>query len=308
MVENETAYFTLLKKQIAATLQQSVPSVSLSIENWKGQEIVYFQEDLALKVNGRISEKWFYTHIKDENSKLPRIDILNLLSRYAGCRDWQDFKAKNEIPATAQIIKSRRFNYKWVLAGIILLPLAVVAYQFIGPTTYHFYFLDADKKTLLSNQPIDIMLLYDGQSPEHIQCTNGCFTIRTTNPKIRFVVKAPYYKTDTITRLLNNKHENIPLQTNDYALMIHYFSKAKKNDWMKRRKQLDLMIAENARIFQIYNIENVGMELYNKQEFINKLTMPVESLQDIEVIETIYTGAKISMLKFRQIDKPEIQK
>ena len=61
------------------------------------------------------------------------------------------------------------------------------------------------------------------------------------------------------------------------------------------------MFADNVQIYQIFDKNNSGMELYNKQEFINKLTMPVNSLKNIEIIETIYTGNKISMLRFRQI-------
>lgn len=304
MSQNELAYFALLKQHIASTLQQSVPGVSSAIESWKGQDIVYFQEDLAQKINGRISEKWFYTHIKDENQKLPRIDILNLLSRYTGYIDWADFKLKNEIALPQEVQVKRSLKPGWIVWSFIVLLAVLSIYLLFGPKTYRFYFLDADKKTTISNQPIDIILLYDGESPEHLQCKDGCFSIRTAKAKIRFVVKAPYYKADTITRILNKKYENIPLQTNDYALMIHYFSTARKVDWMKRRKQLDLMITENARIFQVYEREDVGMELYNKQEFIDKLTMPVQSLKDIEVIETIYTGNKISMLKFKQLDKP----
>ena len=42
------------------------------------------------------------------------------------------------------------------------------------------------------------------------------------------------------------------------------------------------------------------MEIYNKNEFINKLTIPSGSLKDIEVIDTQYTDGKITYLRFRQ--------
>jgi hypothetical protein len=304
MQDRDTSYFTLLKKEIAARLQQSVPGISPSIEHWKGQDIVHFQEDLAKKVNGRISEKWFYTHIKLSSDKLPRIDILNLLSKYVDCADWADFKLKNKDNITTEVNEktSQRTYTKWiVLAGAGILFLFLL-YKAIGPKTYHFCFIDADKKTPINDQPIQVVLLNDGESPVHVPCTNGCVDIRTSNDRIKFIVKAPYYKIDTITRVLNSYqgNESIHLQTNDYALMIHYFSKAKKADWDKRRRQLDNMFTENAQIYQVYESENVGMELYNKREFINKLTMPLQSLKDIEIVETIYTGSRISMLKFRQ--------
>lgn len=301
MSDNELKYFRLLKKQVAATLQQSVSGINPNIESWKGQEIVYFQEDLEQKVKGRISEKWFYTHIKDENSKLPRIDILNLLSKYAGYTDWNDFKQKHEIkeePDSDLIKKANKI--KWMLYLMLGLLIVSMAYYLFRPKTYEFCFIDPDKSAAIINQPIEIILLKENQSPRHVWCKNGCFSLTTREKKVRFVVKAAYYKVDTITRFLYTPREEIHLKTNDYALMIHYFSKANKTDWAKRRKQLDQMIAENAQIYQVYDDENIGMELFNKQEFINKLTMPVRSLNNIEIIETIYSGNRISLLKFRQ--------
>jgi len=84
-------YFELLKQKIVATMQQSYPGINPSISDWKGQEITDFQEELLIKVNAHISEKWFYNHIKSENRSLPRIDVLNLLSKYAGYANWNDF-------------------------------------------------------------------------------------------------------------------------------------------------------------------------------------------------------------------------
>ncbi len=303
MHDEDNIYFALLKNEIAARLQKTIPGISLSIESWKGQDIVHFQEDLASKVNGRISEKWFYTHIKLGNSKLPRIDILNLLSKYCGYNDWTDFKLNNgdRIESTAQKPKTKSIFF-WASSMIIISIIVFALYKIYGPQTFHFCFVDADKKTTINNQPIQIVLLKEGESPVNMLCSNGCFTIKTSRQKIKFIVKTPYYKTDTITRVLNNymDGENIHLQTNDYALMIYYFSRSKKVDWEKRRKQLDYMMAENARVYQVYDDDKVGMELYNKREFINKLTMPVQSLKNIEIIETIYTGNKISVLRFRQ--------
>jgi hypothetical protein len=300
MHESDLSYFALLKKEIAFALQQVIPSVPREIENWKGQDIVYFQEDLAKKVSGRISEKWFYTHVKSENNKLPRIDMLNLLSRYAGYTDWADFKLKHgEIQPEKANIKLRKNSKTWLIfAGILLL---LVIYIILKPKTYSFCFIDADRKTAITEQNIQVIILNDGESPIYGKCTNGCFSLKTRNSKVKFVVKAPYYKIDTITRLLNSqiKNERVQLHTNDYALMIHFFSKSKISDWQKRRKQLDNMFTENAQIYQVYD-DNNGMELFNKHEFINKLTMPIKSLENIEIIETIYTGNRISALRFRQ--------
>ena len=93
MHKQELIHFDILKKEVVKTLQNS-HSVSSDIKKWKGQEIIYLQDDLSDKVNGRISEKWFYTHIKSDSGKLPRIDMLNILSEYAGYQNWSDLKNK----------------------------------------------------------------------------------------------------------------------------------------------------------------------------------------------------------------------
>jgi hypothetical protein len=43
------------------------------------------------------------------------------------------------------------------------------------------------------------------------------------------------------------------------------------------------------------------MEIYNKWEFINKITMPSAGLKNLEIIETTFEGEQISALWFRQM-------
>jgi hypothetical protein len=310
MSDNGLIYFSLLKNEIVEVLKKSYPSIPSAIENWKGQDIVYFQDDLLAKVKGSISEKWFYTHVKLPGDKLPRIDMLNLLSRYAGYTDWNDFKEKKktETPEKIEEKPVPKSNKKklGLIAIAIICVLAIILYFILRPKTYTFCFFDANQQTLLTNENIEIIILNEGESPIYRRCEKGCFSVKSTNPKIRFVVKTPYYKVDTITRILNSVDGNeiVRLRPNDYAMMIHYFSKSKLDDWQKRRKQLNAMFTDNAQIYQMYDDKEIGMELYNKAEFINKLTMPLRSLQNIEVIETVYSDNRISVLKFRQIQKP----
>ncbi|WP_277479137.1 hypothetical protein [Catalinimonas alkaloidigena] len=83
MSDTELTYFNLLKREIARQLRTTFPEVDQEIEAWKGKEIRHLQEDLIRSVNGRVSEKWFYTHIKSAHEHLPRIDMLDLLSQYS---------------------------------------------------------------------------------------------------------------------------------------------------------------------------------------------------------------------------------
>ena len=70
MRESDYQYFILLKAAIEATYREAHPHSKKKLIEFKGQDIVDFQEDLASKTNGRISEKWFYTHIKGETGKI----------------------------------------------------------------------------------------------------------------------------------------------------------------------------------------------------------------------------------------------
>lgn len=96
MADLDLLHFEQLKQEVQAEyLKNHHPSFD-DISKWKGIDIIYFQEDLRRKAKGNISEKSFYTYFKSNpTTKLPRIDMLNLLSMYVDYQSWYDFKRKN---------------------------------------------------------------------------------------------------------------------------------------------------------------------------------------------------------------------
>ncbi|MCW3162111.1 hypothetical protein [Chryseobacterium oryctis] len=96
MTDLDLLHFEQLKKDVQAQyLKEYTPSYN-DISKWKGIDIIYFQEDLRKKAKGNISEKSFYTYFKNSPvTKLPRIDMLNLLSIYAGYDSWYEFKKQH---------------------------------------------------------------------------------------------------------------------------------------------------------------------------------------------------------------------
>ncbi|GAA4157352.1 hypothetical protein GCM10022217_17120 [Chryseobacterium ginsenosidimutans] len=96
MTDLDLLHFEQLKKDVQAQyLKEHTPSHD-DISKWKGIDIIYFQEDLRKKAKGNISEKSFYTYFKNSPvTKLPRIDMLNLLSIYAGYGSWYEFKKQH---------------------------------------------------------------------------------------------------------------------------------------------------------------------------------------------------------------------
>ena len=112
--------FKHLKKAIEATFLEN-NSCNTSISDWKGEEITAFQNDLFHKVKGKVSEKWFYTYIKNEPKKLPRIDVLNLLSTYVDYKNWNTFKAEHTNKET--VLKKKKISKLWLLSALPLLLL-----------------------------------------------------------------------------------------------------------------------------------------------------------------------------------------
>ena len=307
MSTSENKYFDLLKKKIVEEMKQSYPEIPGSIADWKGQNIIDFQDDLRIKLHENISEKWFYTHMKSEKTKLPRIDILNFLSKYVGYRNWDVFKLLNKgIKNNLQSDKSNRVFYLVPFFTIIILLIFYLGFNLMYTQVYNFCFYDNYTKEPLKNGVIEISVL-SNESPVNYLCdSSGCFSIKTNERVINFVVETPYYHTDTIIRTLNkfNRTENIKLNPDDYALMIHYLSTKNIKDWLKRKNDLDKMFIDEAKIYQVLD-GTVGMEIYNKWVFINKLTLPANSLRNIEIIDTQYDGDKISRLRFKQNGEKE---
>ncbi|MCX6303647.1 MAG: hypothetical protein NT040_01640 [Bacteroidetes bacterium] len=309
MSPHNQAYFEALKQKIVAIMQQSYPGINPSISDWKGQEITDFQEELRLKVNARISEKWFYTHMKSGKSSVPRIDMLNLLSRYAGYANWDDFVYHNsEITGDASVAipAPKSANRFFLLVPMLALLVVLIFYglfKLFNTREYRFSFYDADTREPITGSPVEVTLLSDGESPvKNLVSPDGSFLLKTDQSLIRMVVKAPYYRSDTITRMVKklNREEKVMLHADDYALMIHYYSMMKVDDWQKRRTRLEAMIDDAAVICQVVSDkEATGMALFNKDEFIDKMTMPAGSLKNIEILGSQMRENKIMVLRFR---------
>jgi hypothetical protein len=96
LTDLDLLHFEQLKKDVQTEFLKESNSSHDDISKWKGIDIIYFQEDLRKKAKGNISEKSFYTYFKTSPvTKLPRIDMLNLLSIYAGYDSWYDFKKQH---------------------------------------------------------------------------------------------------------------------------------------------------------------------------------------------------------------------
>lgn len=305
MQQEDFILFNLLKKEIVAVMRQSYPGIKDDISEWKGQEIADFQEELHIRTKGHLSEKWFYSHIKNGNLHLPRIDVLNLLSRFAGYSNWDDFRFRNStsLPPPVRYKKANRLFFFVPLASLLILLVLLGVYRIFNYREYSFCFIDADSREPITGMKLEVTLLNDHEYPASYLCdSTGCFTMRTDQNMIKMVVNSPYYLTDTIERVLKkfDLKARVELHANNYALMIRYFSGNHVDEWNRRKEQLDKIIADDALIYsEVWSGRSKGLELLSKQEFIDKLTMPSESLSQLEIMNTKLRDGKIIMLYFK---------
>lgn len=326
MKHPERVFFEKLKEEIARIYCSANPGIPEKIEDWNGKTIEGFQNDLQQKVKSAISLRWFYTHIKSVNEdKLPRTDVLDLLSQYAGYGNWNDFVAKKraegigeeaikevriEENKAVQNIEPSNKRVMPAIAGALVVVVLIIIWAMsrkANEVSCRFCFTDADIGSAIVKDKIGVTLLHEQESPQVFTGNDsGCVNLHCKRGKVTFIVHAEYYRPDTITRTITEGFvpETIQLKPDDYALMISIFSRSKVDDWDKRRQQLQAMFTDDARIFQVYPDpgDRRGMEMYNKEEFIGKLTMPITSLKNIEVIETVYDKGKITALRFIQKD------
>lgn len=379
-------HFEQLKTEVQNQyLADHTPSFD-DISKWKGIDIIYFQEDLRKKAKGNISEKSFYTYFKNSPvTKLPRIDMLNILSVYAGYMSWYDFKknhlfadeilkeneeitqSKNEeaeksekapqisavdpkVEETPSIklentaisvgendvlqktltdnepVKENTANletydteeknstyslvkkYLWLgISAVLAVLVGLLGFKDeLFSKKYYYSFIDADRNSKI-NAELQVQILKENESPIlYVAKPNEPFVYTTKSKSLTMVVSSPYYKTDTIQRNLETapEAENIELKPNDYAIMLFYYSKSLK-DLKKKRESLNYLISNNALIYQVFDNQFYGVETMDKQRYINLVTLPSTSLENLDVIDTqADKSGKIVMIKFK-IDTDE---
>ncbi|MFD0964723.1 hypothetical protein [Pseudofulvibacter geojedonensis] len=293
MTKQEHIYFEKLKEAITEVFNSNNGS-SFKIQEWKGSMITSFQEDLFQKTKGKVSEKWFYTYCKNTPEKLPRIDILNLLSIYSNYNNWEDFKTKNTKP------QKNKAHKKVLLIGLtVLISLVLSAYFYNKENHYHFCFIDEDTNEPIVNTKINLEILINNE-PSIYKTTDslGCFSYETKENKLIIVASSPFYFSDTIHK--SNKRsikDVIKLKTDDYALMLNYYTNGNIKDWQKRKRELENLIDSKAKIYQVFK-NSIGIEIYTKEDFINKLLIPTSSLKNIQILKKEYKNNKIVTLKF----------
>lgn len=334
---SEIELFELLKKEITSCFFERNSASSADISDWKGQDIVSFQEDLFEKTKSSVSEKWFYTYFKNnELKKLPRIDMLNILSQYVGYSGWSEFSAGQFSKVGGQQPNGKIEDEKTVIETIIekeendnsdqkekvkpqkntgrksLIPAIILSFvglavlgtavyfSLIYQRTYEFCFIDADRNTPIT-EPIEITVARQDFTPLELMTDKGCVTFPSKEDTLLMTIKSTYYKQDTfkIDLRLYQGRETIRLQPDDYKVMLRHYSKSSQSV-KERIKMLDQMIDDHALIYQVYDNEFFGVEVLSKKQYINLMSLPTTSLKNFTLIEAEKNkNGKIIKIKFK---------
>jgi hypothetical protein len=270
---------------------------SSEISEWKGEDIVFFQEELEKAVNGRISSKWFYTHMKSQGEQLPRIDVLNLLSQFVGYQNWTDFAGKKTDHESSKKVKITKKSLL-IFAFFFSVLLIVLFSQTQGNYTIQIIDFDTNKAP---KEQVQFEWLQNGESSRLLTTDSlGRITLPINESRNSIIVRSPYYKKDTIVRIIETEGGEIfKIKTDDYALMVDYFSSSRVDDWKKRRNILKKIFHKEVKVIEVIG-NNIGVEFYNKSEFINRLTLPLSSLKSLDILSIKRQDGKIINMRVKR--------
>ena len=302
----------MLLERVKEKLQGSHPEVGNNMQDWKGDEISLLREDLQSKVNGTISEKWFYTHVKNQQEKLPRVDTLNLLCEFINESSWNSFVHNNRSDDAVTVIKEKLPSFEnqqpkkrkllpvFIIVGLLLIGL-VYYISSLKPAETHYKICFIDKNTHLPvvDSFLEIKMIKGEESPLFYPLKSSCF--EGLGGEVNFIVQGRFYKPLQIKRTIQNDmyEESIFLEPDDYAMMLHLFTNSKVDDWKKRRNQLSEMMHENLKAYEI-SADGFTIDVLTKDEFVNKMTLPTRVLKHVAIVQTDYEGDRISLIKFTQ--------
>lgn len=305
---NDIALFYLLKQKILVKYRLHFPYYSGSIHNFGNKEIAQLIDVIEKECNERVSEKWVYTHLKPlENGKLPRRDMLNILCRWTGYSDWDEFvfmhKDTQETVPEKKPDKNTKKKTIYIIMGIAAIVLAAIIGFNAATGETSVCLKDKYTGREIEGDKVAIHILKKGKK-EKLPRKGNCFLLKDTEKETIILVESAYYKADTLHIAAGSTigSYEFDLQPDDYAMMMRAYMNNKPEDWKRRKSQLNDIISDNAVIEEIM-FDDIGVEFLDKQEFIDKVTTPSKISKAMEIIAIEHKENKIISLKYMQKEK-----
>ena len=285
--------FYELKKSVLEQYQNSYPYFNGSWKSFSNQDILNLIDEIQLKTKQTVSEKWIYTHLKPEtNQKLPRKDMLDILSVYVGKSGWDEFVFINNVNSNVNSNNnvninsnknvafgfSKKFGIWMLFFGI--LSIGFFIWKFASKEEQKLEFQNSFTKDSIAKEDVKAFVIEDTVEKQ-IDIQSQTLNI---DKATKVILKSPFYKQKEITILPNEPITRVELNPNDYAMMLKAFMKSDIKDWQTRKEQLNKILSNNLEVMVMLQ-NNLGAEYFNKTEFSQKIIIPSESLKKMKIVE-----------------------
>lgn len=278
--------FYQLKESVLEQYHNSNPYFNGSWKSFGSQDILNLIDDVQLKTRQTVSEKWIYTHLKPEtNEKLPRKDMLDILSVYVGKSGWDEFvfkfKDKFNIQNEEENKQSNKFNYIKLGFGVLIIGVLIfIIWKFTSKDQQKLEFQNSFTKDSIAKDDVKAFIVEDSVE-KPIDLKSSTLNLEKGT---KVVIKSPLYKQKEITISTNEPLSRVELNPNDYAMMLKAFMKSDIKDWQTRKEQLNKILSDNLEVMVMLE-NNLGAEYFNKAEFSQKIVIPSASLKKLKIVE-----------------------
>lgn len=303
LLMSELELFQFLKQEVLLTYQKQYPYFQGNWKSFSSQDIQNLIESISEKTKQSISEKWIYTHLKPElNSKLPRKDMLDILSQFSGFSGWDEFVFKNREVAFEEKIKLPKKSNKnyFIIVGIVVAStIAGLLLYSKKKTTQKFQLKNQFTNETISTKEVKAYRIENNKEIE-VTIQNAEIEVELKDEKTKVVIQSPYYKKQEVEIAKVSGKNEILLQPDDYAMMLKAFMKSDIKDWETRKIQLDKILSVDLEVIVMLK-NDLGIEYFNKKEFSEKLIVPTESLKKMQILEIKNNEAgKIEFIRIKQ--------
>jgi predicted DNA-binding transcriptional regulator AlpA len=286
---NPLVLFQNLKNDVLLVYKEHHPYFEGTWKTFSSQDIQNLIELIETKVKQTVSEKWIYTHLKPEtNEKLPRKDMLDILSQLVGFSGWDEYVFKNKVAVIEPQLnenKSNKNKSMWLTGLLVITGIsAFIFYNLIyeKDNVHSLEVKDSYTNDKINMDDIKAVIVNDSiETP--VEIINSELQIKTTDTA-KVIINSPFYEKKEIMVTNTHPHPKIVLEPNDYAMMLKAFMKSDIKDWQTRKEQLDKIFSDDLEVIVMLK-NNLGAEYFNKEEFSEKLIIPSASLKKMKVLE-----------------------
>lgn len=306
----ELDYFQRLKEKVLLKYQEQYPFFQGNWKTFSSQDIQNLIGLIEVQCKQTISEKWIYTHLKPEsNSKIPRKDMLNILSEFVGYSGWDEFTFEDKaIVVESQPSSGTKKSKKGILLLGLILAIGIIGFIIYNksakPEAQTIELQNEFTNEKVNSEEVKVYQVSDSTKTE-LKVNEGKVEVSSSpNKKTQLVIQSPFYEPKTITIdpkvPVANPIQRIDLKPDDYAMMLKAFMVSDIKNWQTRKEQLNQILSDNLEVIVMLK-DDLGAEFFNKNEFSQKLIVPSESLKKMKIVEIKNDASnKIQFIRIKQ--------